>query len=177
MRDLFRTLLGPVEQFGVLATLSRWRPRVQIPSGPLAAPAAAWLGSSVGTSDRLKSDRSPVRSRPQPPSRESPDGYPSGLSLLCVPAETRTDPPEPRQRLERKEFFAKTSLRRTLRGLPYVAWLTQRWGRTAPMGKRKRSSWMPRGCAPWRIRYAYRWSHCCGNTVLRRPPVSRNDWT
>jgi hypothetical protein len=25
---------GPVEQFGVLATLSRWRPRVQIPSGP-----------------------------------------------------------------------------------------------------------------------------------------------
>ena len=26
---------GPVEQFGVLATLSRWRPRVQIPSGPL----------------------------------------------------------------------------------------------------------------------------------------------
>ena len=31
---------GPVEQFGVLATLSRWRPRVQIPSGPpsLSAP-------------------------------------------------------------------------------------------------------------------------------------------
>lgn len=52
---------GPVEQFGVLATLSRWRPRVQIPSGP------RWLGSSVGTSDRLKSDRSPVRPRPQPP--------------------------------------------------------------------------------------------------------------
>jgi hypothetical protein len=25
---------GPVEQLGVLATLSRWRPRVQIPSGP-----------------------------------------------------------------------------------------------------------------------------------------------
>src|SRR6266702_2620623 len=27
--------LGPVEQLGVLATLSRWRSRVQIPSGPL----------------------------------------------------------------------------------------------------------------------------------------------
>src|SRR6266568_9036241 len=26
---------GPVEQLGVLATLSRWRSRVQIPSGPL----------------------------------------------------------------------------------------------------------------------------------------------
>ncbi len=25
---------GPVDQFGVIATLSRWRPRVQIPSGP-----------------------------------------------------------------------------------------------------------------------------------------------
>ena len=28
------TYQGPVEQLGVLATLSRWRPRVQIPSGP-----------------------------------------------------------------------------------------------------------------------------------------------
>src|SRR5690625_1315586 len=28
---------GPVEQLGVLATLSRWRPRVQIPSGPPSA--------------------------------------------------------------------------------------------------------------------------------------------
>ena len=45
----------------MLATLSRWRPRVQIPSGPLR------LGSSVGTSVRLKSGRSPVRPRPQPP--------------------------------------------------------------------------------------------------------------
>jgi hypothetical protein len=67
-----RTLLGPVEQFGVLATLSRWRPRVQIPSGPLWLNRAAWLGSSVGTSDRLKSDRSPVRSRPQPLPRKAP---------------------------------------------------------------------------------------------------------
>jgi hypothetical protein len=32
---------GPVEQLGVLATLSRWRSRVQIPSGP--------LGKSGGT--------------------------------------------------------------------------------------------------------------------------------
>src|SRR5215469_340703 len=30
--------LGPVEQLGVLATLSRWRSRVQIPSGPLRSP-------------------------------------------------------------------------------------------------------------------------------------------
>ena len=28
------TARGPVEQLGVLATLSRWRSRVQIPSGP-----------------------------------------------------------------------------------------------------------------------------------------------
>jgi hypothetical protein len=59
---------GPVEQLGVLATLSRWRSRVQIPSGPL------WgerryrqplrSGSSVGTSVRLKSGRSAVRPRP-----------------------------------------------------------------------------------------------------------------
>src|SRR5260370_39051597 len=28
------TTPGPVEQLGVLATLSRWRSRVQIPSGP-----------------------------------------------------------------------------------------------------------------------------------------------
>ncbi len=27
--------IAPVEQLGVLATLSRWRPRVQIPSGAL----------------------------------------------------------------------------------------------------------------------------------------------
>ncbi len=32
---------GPVEQLGVLATLSRWRPRVQIPSGPLSRTARA----------------------------------------------------------------------------------------------------------------------------------------
>ncbi len=61
---MFSHKQGPVEQFGVLATLSRWRPRVQIPSGPLR------LGSSVGTSDRLKSGRSPVRPRPQPPHDE-----------------------------------------------------------------------------------------------------------
>ena len=32
-------------------------------------PKISWLGSSVGTSDRLKSDRSPVRPRPQPQQR------------------------------------------------------------------------------------------------------------
>src|SRR5690606_20354599 len=74
-----RTLLGPVEQLGVLATLSRWRPRVQIPSGPLQYASAAWLGSSVGTSDRLKSDRSPVRSRPQPPRKKPPTNTRRGL--------------------------------------------------------------------------------------------------
>ena len=62
----------------MLATLSRWRPRVQIPSGPLR------LGSSVGTSDRLKSDRSPVRPRPQPhPLGEGPDPVDRGL-FVCA---------------------------------------------------------------------------------------------
>ena len=34
---------GPVEQLGVLATLSRWRSRVQIPSGPLGSVAPRGL--------------------------------------------------------------------------------------------------------------------------------------
>ena len=59
---------GPVEQLGVLATLSRWRSRVQIPSGPLGKSGGPvsprWSGSSVGTSVRLKSGRSAVRPRP-----------------------------------------------------------------------------------------------------------------
>jgi hypothetical protein len=67
------TTHGPVEQLGVLATLSRWRSRVQIPSGPLSSapgvsrveePWPARSGSSVGTSVRLKSGRSAVRPRP-----------------------------------------------------------------------------------------------------------------
>ena len=61
-----RVVHGPVEQLGVLATLSRWRSRVQIPSGPLGpgkrVPARS--GSSVGMSVRLKSGRSAVRPRP-----------------------------------------------------------------------------------------------------------------
>jgi hypothetical protein len=83
VRDLLRTQQqGPVEQFGVLATLSRWRPRVQIPSGPLrlhVSRETSWLGSSVGTSDRLKSDRSPVRPRPQPHRTKTPSGCPEGV--------------------------------------------------------------------------------------------------
>ena len=40
---------GPVEQLGVLATLSRWRSRVQIPSGPLSrgAPRPGQVAQSV----------------------------------------------------------------------------------------------------------------------------------
>lgn len=42
--------------------------------------AAAWPGSSVGTSDRLKSGRSAVRPRPWPRSQEkAPADYPPGL--------------------------------------------------------------------------------------------------
>jgi hypothetical protein len=58
---------GPVEQRGVLATLSRWRSRVQIPSGPLRLALdghSSRSGSSVGMSVRLKSGRSTVRSCP-----------------------------------------------------------------------------------------------------------------
>jgi hypothetical protein len=54
---------GPVVQFGVHAALSRRRSRVQIPSGPLHPTGA---GSSAGTSIRLKSGGSAVRSRPCP---------------------------------------------------------------------------------------------------------------
>ena len=53
---------------GVLATLSRWRSRVQIPSGPQRLERMLCIaprsGSSVGTSVRLKSGRSAVRPRP-----------------------------------------------------------------------------------------------------------------
>ena len=37
-RRLRLAVRGPVEQLGVLATLSRWRSRVQIPSGPRGSP-------------------------------------------------------------------------------------------------------------------------------------------
>ena len=37
-RRLRLAVRGPVEQLGVLATLSRWRSRVQIPSGPQGSP-------------------------------------------------------------------------------------------------------------------------------------------
>jgi hypothetical protein len=52
---------------GVLATLSRWRSRVQVPSGPprfKPCASSPRSGSSVGTSVRLKSGRSTVRSCP-----------------------------------------------------------------------------------------------------------------
>jgi hypothetical protein len=39
---------GPVEQLGVLATLSRWRSRVQIPSGPLGHGGMPALGPMAG---------------------------------------------------------------------------------------------------------------------------------
>ena len=68
-RRLRLAVRGPVEQLGVLATLSRWRSRVQIPSGPRGSPVSftgvpARSGSSVGMSVRLKSGRSTVRSCP-----------------------------------------------------------------------------------------------------------------
>jgi hypothetical protein len=68
-RRLRLAVRGPVEQLGVLATLSRWRSRVQIPSGPHGSPVRftgvpARSGSSVGMSVRLKSGRSAVRPCP-----------------------------------------------------------------------------------------------------------------
>ena len=68
-RRLRLAVRGPVEQLGVLATLSRWRSRVQIPSGPQGSPVRftgvpARSGSSVGMSVRLKSGRSAVRPCP-----------------------------------------------------------------------------------------------------------------
>ncbi len=69
IRRLRLAVRGPVEQLGVLATLSRWRSRVQIPSGPQGSPVSftgvpARSGSSVGMSVRLKSGRSAVRPCP-----------------------------------------------------------------------------------------------------------------
>src|SRR5690349_23927566 len=45
-RRLRLAVRGPVEQFGVLATLSRWRSRVQIPSGPRGSPVSFHWGPS-----------------------------------------------------------------------------------------------------------------------------------
>ena len=45
-RRLRLAVRGPVEQLGVLATLSRWRSRVQIPSGPLGSPVRFHWGPS-----------------------------------------------------------------------------------------------------------------------------------
>ena len=69
IRRLRLAVRGPVEQLGVLATLSRWRSRVQIPSGPQGSPVSftgvpARSGSSAGMSVRLKSGRSAVRPCP-----------------------------------------------------------------------------------------------------------------
>ena len=44
-------------------------------------PRPAWAGSSVGTSDRLKSDRSAVRPRPCPQAQKGPDHVPIGALL------------------------------------------------------------------------------------------------
>ena len=62
---------GPVEQFGVLATLSRWRPRVQIPSGPHSRPASLVTGPRV---PRIQgAARDPLRLWPgSAPSRRAP---------------------------------------------------------------------------------------------------------
>ena len=46
-RRLRLAVRGPVEQLGVLATLSRWRSRVQIPSGPLRS-ARTYVGGGPG---------------------------------------------------------------------------------------------------------------------------------
>ena len=45
-RRLRLAVRGPVEQLGVLATLSRWRSRVQIPSGPQGSPVRFHWGPS-----------------------------------------------------------------------------------------------------------------------------------
>ena len=45
-RRLRLAVRGPVEQLGVLATLSRWRSRVQIPSGPQGSPVKFHWGPS-----------------------------------------------------------------------------------------------------------------------------------
>ncbi len=45
-RRLRLAVRGPVEQLGVLATLSRWRSRVQIPSGPPGSPVRFHWGPS-----------------------------------------------------------------------------------------------------------------------------------
>jgi hypothetical protein len=47
-RRLRLAVQGPVEQLGVLATLSRWRSRVQIPSGPQGSPVRLHWGSQPG---------------------------------------------------------------------------------------------------------------------------------
>ena len=76
---------GPVEQLGVLATLSRWRPRVQIPSGPRWAGVrrVPRPGSSVGTSVRLKIGRSAVRPRPWPPQTRRSQRCSDDANTLC----------------------------------------------------------------------------------------------
>ena len=55
-------------------------------------PRPAWAGSSVGTSDRLKSDRSAVRPRPCPQAQKGPDHVPIGALLRARPRVRPTVP-------------------------------------------------------------------------------------
>ncbi len=85
---------GPVEQFGVLATLSRWRPRVQIPSGPQRSPAPSKRCGAFPYPNQPP-DRRPRPRRSRSPAQQIPSG-PQSSPVSIIDTGLFRAPPHPR---------------------------------------------------------------------------------